>query len=141
MIFRLGGREHEPPKNRGLFSSVRRSLCPTPPNTLPNCESPDKDTSRKSIVGVHQTGATSRIGPVRLEYPLRNIEPYRASLTHGRLPWWLPNTTTLAQRCRRGASTPSRWPLAPPYRRHHHHRRRAASCSVNMPTIRRCSLI
>src|SRR3954465_8383600 len=31
MIFRLGGREHEPPKNRDLFSSVRRSLCPTPP--------------------------------------------------------------------------------------------------------------
>src|SRR4051794_18764898 len=40
MIFRLGGREHEPPKNRGLFSSVRRSLCPTPPNTLPNRQSP-----------------------------------------------------------------------------------------------------
>src|SRR3954453_17933918 len=36
MIFRLGGREHEPPKNPGLFSSVRWSLCPTPPNTLPN---------------------------------------------------------------------------------------------------------
>ena len=30
MIFRLGGREHEPPKNRGLFSSVRPSLCLTP---------------------------------------------------------------------------------------------------------------
>src|SRR3954451_12629535 len=38
-----------------------------------------------------------------------NIKPYRASLAHGRLPWWLPNTTTLAHRCRRGASTPSRW--------------------------------
>src|SRR4051794_33021347 len=49
-----------------------------------------------------------RIGPVRLEYPLRNIKPYRASLAHGRLPWWLFNTTTLAHRCRRGASTPSR---------------------------------
>ena len=40
MIFRLGGREHEPPKNRGLFSSVRPSLCLTPPNTLPNRQSP-----------------------------------------------------------------------------------------------------
>src|SRR3954447_23002768 len=40
---------------------------------------------------------------VRLKYPLRNIKPYRASLAHGRLPWWLLNTTTLAHRCRRGA--------------------------------------
>src|SRR3954471_3166611 len=39
-IFRLGGREHEPPKNPGLFNSGRRSLCPTPPNTPPNRQSP-----------------------------------------------------------------------------------------------------
>src|SRR4051794_10178158 len=57
--------------------------------------------------------ARAAIWPMRiagLEYPLRNIEPDRASLAHGRLPWWLLNTTTLAHRCRRGASTPSRSP-------------------------------
>ena len=63
-------------------------------------------------LGPHQALAehhpAGRIGPVRLKYPLRNIKPYRASLAHGRLPWWLLNTTTLAHRCRRGASTPSR---------------------------------
>ncbi|MDO9714325.1 recombinase family protein, partial [Paracraurococcus lichenis] len=42
-------------------------------------------------------------------YVLRNIEPDRASLSHGRLPWWSLNTSTLAHRCRRGASTPSHW--------------------------------
>src|SRR3954470_24800909 len=60
----------------------------------------------KALAEHHPAG---RIGPVRLKYPLRNIKPYRASLAHGRLPWWLLNTTTLAHRCRRGASTPSRW--------------------------------
>src|SRR4051812_46660232 len=64
-------------------------------------------------LGPHQALAehhpAGRIGPMRLKYPLRNIKPYRASLAHGRLPWWLLNTTTLAHRCRRGASTPSRW--------------------------------
>src|SRR5215211_4102377 len=63
-------------------------------------------------LGPHQALAehhpAGRIGPVRLKYPLRNIKPYRASLAHGRLPRWLLNTTTLAHRCRRGASTPSR---------------------------------
>ena len=34
--------EHEPPKNPGLLSSVRRSLHPTPPDTLPNRQSPAK---------------------------------------------------------------------------------------------------
>jgi hypothetical protein len=42
-----------------------------------------------------------------LEYPLRNIKPDRASLAHGRFPWWLLNTATSAHRGRRGASTPS----------------------------------
>src|SRR4051794_5774151 len=64
-------------------------------------------------LGPHQALAehhpAGRIGPVRLKYPFRNIKPYRASLAHGRLPWGLLNTTTLAHRCRRGASTPSRW--------------------------------
>src|SRR4051812_19124498 len=68
-------------------------------------------------LGPHQALAehhpAGRIGPVRLKYPLRNIKPYRASLAHGRLPWWLLNTTTLAHRCRRGASTPSRRRPAP----------------------------
>src|SRR6185369_3679055 len=63
-------------------------------------------------LGPHQALAehhpAGRIGPVRLKYPLRNIKPYRASLAHGRLPWWLLNTTTLAHRCRRGASISSR---------------------------------
>src|SRR4051794_32289479 len=66
-------------------------------------------------LGPHQALAehhpAGRIGPVRLKYPLRNIKPYRASLAHGRLLWGLLNTT-LAHRCRRGASTPSRWLLA-----------------------------
>src|SRR5215218_2148729 len=57
-------------------------------------------------LGPHQALAeyhpAGRIGPVCLKYPLRNIKPYRASLAHGRLPWWLLNTTTLAHRCRRG---------------------------------------
>src|SRR3954449_1233653 len=65
-------------------------------------------------LGPHQALAehhpAGRISPVRLKYPLRNIKPYRASLAHGRLPWWSLNTTTLAHRCRRGASTPSRSP-------------------------------
>jgi hypothetical protein len=37
-----------------------------------------------------------------LEYPLRNIKPDRASLAHGRFPWWLLNTATSAHRGRRG---------------------------------------
>ena len=56
--------------------------------------------------GSHTGREKFATGP--LKYPLRNIEPYRASLAHGRLPWWLLNTTTLAHRCCRGASTPSR---------------------------------
>src|SRR6185295_2775051 len=67
-------------------------------------------------LGPHQALAehhpAGRIGPGPLEDPRRNIKPYRASLAHGRLPWWLFNTTTLAHRCRRGVSTPSRRPLS-----------------------------
>src|SRR3954447_24853824 len=47
-------------------------------------------------LGPHQALAehhpASRISPVRLKYPLRNIKPYRASLAHGRLPWGLHST-------------------------------------------------
>jgi hypothetical protein len=49
----------------------------------------------------------ARIGALGLDYLLRNVEPDRASLSHGRLLWWLLDTSTSAHRCRRGASTPS----------------------------------
>src|SRR5919202_356031 len=49
---------------------------------------------------------SGRICPLRTDH-LRNIKPDRASLSHGRLLWWSFDTSTLAHRCRRGASTPS----------------------------------
>jgi len=49
------------------------------------------------------------VGSAGLVMSTTRLKPYRASLAHGRLPWWLLNTTTLAHRCRRGASIPSRW--------------------------------
>ncbi len=47
---------------------------------------------------------------LRTDY-LRDVQPDRAGLCHGRLLWWSLNTPTLAPRCRRGAST-----LYPPER-------------------------
>ncbi|MET3710864.1 hypothetical protein ABIC65_001566 [Sphingomonas trueperi] len=44
---------------------------------------------------------------VRMENGLGDIQPDCDSLRHGRLPQWCFNTSTLAHRCRRGASTPS----------------------------------
>src|SRR4051812_12857615 len=49
-----------------------------------------------------------RVCPVRLENPLRNIQSDRVSLSHGCLLKWSVDTTTLARRCRQGASIPSR---------------------------------
>jgi hypothetical protein len=60
---------------------------------------------RQPLAEHHTPG---RVGAVGLEYVLRDVQPDRASLSHGRLPWWSLNTSTLAHRCRRGASTPSR---------------------------------
>src|SRR4051812_20269818 len=48
-----------------------------------------------------------RVCPVRLENPLRNIQSDCVSLPHGRLLKWSVDTTTLARRCRPGASIPS----------------------------------
>src|ERR1700682_6682122 len=45
--------------------------------------------------------------PMHLEYVLRQIQADCPNLAHGRLPQVVFNTSTLAQRCRRGASTPS----------------------------------
>src|SRR3954462_5103992 len=53
-----------------------------------------------------------RVCPVRLENPLRNVQSDCVNLSHGRLLKWSVDTTTLARRCRPGASTPSR-PQAP----------------------------
>src|SRR4051812_20378071 len=44
---------------------------------------------------------------LRTDY-LCGVQPDRASLAHGRLPWWSVNTSTLAHRCRQEASTPSK---------------------------------
>ena len=44
---------------------------------------------------------------VRLEHVLGQVQADGANPFHGRLPPVVPNTTTLARRCRRGASTPS----------------------------------
>src|SRR3954471_359113 len=97
----------------------RRPRLPNPPpqvvrpaTSLPRHKTGRLPREKLEHLGPHQALAehhpAGRIGPVRLKYPLRNIKPYRASLAHGRLPWWSLNTTTLAHRCRRGASTPSR---------------------------------
>src|SRR6185436_15254507 len=48
-----------------------------------------------------------RVRPVRLENPLRNVQSDRVSLPHGRLLKGSVDTT-LARRCRPGASIPSR---------------------------------
>ena len=53
-----------------------------------------------------------RIRPMRLKNPLRKVQSNRANLPDGRLLWWSVNTSTLARRCRRGASTPPRWLVA-----------------------------
>src|SRR4029453_15691512 len=45
-----------------------------------------------------------RVCPVRLENPLRNVQSDRVNLPHGRLLKWSIDTT-LARRCRPGAST------------------------------------
>src|SRR3954462_1704347 len=83
-----------------------------PPTSLQRHKTGRLPREKLKHLGPHQALAehhpAGRIGPVRLKYPLRNIKPYRASLAHGRLSWWLLNTTTLAHRCRRGASTLSR---------------------------------
>src|SRR3954451_11051000 len=47
-----------------------------------------------------------RVCPVRLENPLRNVQSDCVNLSHGRLLKWSIDTT-LARRCRPGASTPS----------------------------------
>src|SRR3954453_22107280 len=44
---------------------------------------------------------------LRTDY-LCGVQPDRATLVHGRLPWWSVNTSTLAHRCRQEASTPSK---------------------------------
>src|ERR671916_2707205 len=57
------------------------------------------------------------IGTVNLEHALRQIHPNRANLSHGRLPQVvLINTSTVAQRGRWGASTPSALVLSPIWR-------------------------
>ena len=47
------------------------------------------------------------VRPVHVKNLLRDIQTNRANLRHGRLPQVVLNTSTLAHRCRRGASTPS----------------------------------
>ena len=47
----------------------------------------------------------ARIRAVRMKNSLRNIQPDRANLCHGRLLLVVINTSTMAHRCRRGAST------------------------------------
>src|SRR6185437_8512079 len=44
---------------------------------------------------------------MHLEHVLRQIQPDCANFRHGRLRQVMINDTTLAQRCRKGASTPS----------------------------------
>ena len=47
------------------------------------------------------------IGPMRVKRTLGDIQPDCDNLRHGRPPQVVINTSTLAHRCRRGASTPS----------------------------------
>lgn len=49
----------------------------------------------------------ARIRPVCMKNSLRNIQPNRANLCHGRVLLVVFNTSTVAHRCRQGASTPS----------------------------------
>src|SRR5215218_734568 len=51
---------------------------------------------------------SGRICPLRTDH-LRDVQPDRASLCHGRLLWWSIDTSTPAHGCRREASIPSRW--------------------------------
>src|SRR4051794_17698226 len=48
-----------------------------------------------------------RARSVHLKHVLGQIQADGANLSHGRLPPVVLNNTTLARRCRRGASTPS----------------------------------
>src|SRR3954470_14451679 len=49
---------------------------------------------------------SGRICLLRTDH-LGDVEANRCSLSHGRLLWWSVNTSTLALKCCRGASTPS----------------------------------
>ncbi|MBA7592789.1 hypothetical protein ES708_34983 [subsurface metagenome] len=49
----------------------------------------------------------TRTGAVNLENRFGQIDSDRANLAHGRLLQWCHNTSTLARRCRQGASTPT----------------------------------
>src|SRR3954462_11998111 len=84
---------NRPPK-RGNFTVMR------PATSLQRHKTARLPREKLEHLGPHQALAehrpAGRIGPVRLKYPLRNIKPYRASLAHGRLLWWLLNTITLA---------------------------------------------
>src|SRR5215207_9533719 len=65
-------------------------------------------TALGAVADPTRLAGSGRICPLRTDH-LRDVQPDRASLCHGRLLWWLLNTATLALKCRRGASTPSRW--------------------------------
>src|SRR5690606_20697454 len=51
--------------------------------------------------------STARICAVCMENVLRDIKADCGNFRHGRLLKWCAHTSTLAHRCRRGASTPS----------------------------------
>ena len=60
------------------------------------------------VRGAHAPAAMARrINTVRLKNMLSDIQPDYANFRHGRLPQVVFNTSTLAHRYRRGASTPS----------------------------------
>lgn len=56
---------------------------------------------------------TALVSAVRMKNVLGDIQTDCGNFRHGRLPQWCFNTSTLAHRCRRGASTPSGFRFAP----------------------------
>src|SRR5215472_16659315 len=68
------------------------------------CQETEKLHASDALAEEHMPGT---IRSVHLEHVLRDVQTDRANLLHGRLLRWQFDTATLANRCRRGASTPS----------------------------------
>src|SRR6516225_4569141 len=68
------------------------------------CEKTEKLHASDALTKEH---IPATIGPMPREHVLRDVQPNRGSLLHGRLFWWQFDTAPLAPRCRRGPSSPS----------------------------------
>lgn len=67
----------------------------------------NRGISARSRMPPSERRRAALVRAVRVKNTLGDIQTYRGSLRHGRLPLVVINTSTMAHRCRRGASTPS----------------------------------